>query len=81
MRPSPDVVAVRAGANVKAVQRMLGHASAGTTLDVYAGFFNDDLGAVANRQDAAATARADHLRTTAPKDDVPPFDLGGRNAS
>ncbi|MGW3794288.1 hypothetical protein ACWD8I_24405, partial [Micromonospora arida] len=35
-----------AGANVKAVQRMLGHASASMTLDVYAGLFGDDLDAV-----------------------------------
>jgi integrase len=55
---------VQAGANVKAVQRMLGHASAAMTLDVYAGLFNDDLDAVADRLDAAAAlARADQLRT------------------
>ena len=56
--------AVQAGANVTAVQRMLGHASAAMTLDVYAGLFNDDLDAVADRLDAAAAAaRADTLRT------------------
>jgi hypothetical protein len=32
---------------VKAVQQMLGHASAAMTLDVYAGLFGDDLDAVA----------------------------------
>jgi len=55
------------GANVKAVQRMLGHASAAMTLDVYSGLFDDDLDAVADRLDAASrTARglpADYLRT------------------
>jgi integrase len=40
-------LAVSAGANVKAVQRMLGHASAAMTLDVYADLFDDDLEAVA----------------------------------
>jgi integrase len=35
------VVAV--GPNVKAVQRMLGHASAAMTLDTYSGLFEDDL--------------------------------------
>ena len=35
------------GANVKAVQRMLGHASAAMTLDIYADLFDDDLEAVA----------------------------------
>ncbi|WP_433373423.1 hypothetical protein ACQPZX_01865 [Actinoplanes sp. CA-142083] len=48
----------RAGANVKAVQRMLGRASASMTLDVYAGLFGDNLDAVASR-------RADYSRTTA----------------
>jgi integrase len=43
---------VSAGANVKAVQRMLGHASAATTLDRYADLFDDDLDAVAERLDA-----------------------------
>ncbi len=42
-----------AGANVKAVQRMLGHKSAAMTLDVYAELFDDDLDAVAERLDAA----------------------------
>jgi len=36
---------------VKAVQRMLGHASASMTLDVYSDLFDDDLGAVAGRLD------------------------------
>ena len=45
---------LEAGANVKAVQRMLGHASAAMTLDVYAGLLDDDLDAVAERMDAAA---------------------------
>ena len=36
-----------AGANVKAVQKMLGHASAAMTLDIYADLFDDDLEAVA----------------------------------
>lgn len=37
---------VHAGANVKAVQRQLGHKSATMTLDVYADLFDDDLDAV-----------------------------------
>ncbi len=32
---------------MKSVQRMLGHASAAMTLDVYADLFDDDLDAVA----------------------------------
>ena len=47
-------LAVSVGANVKAVQRMLGHKSAAMTLDVYSGLFDADLEAVAYRLDAAA---------------------------
>lgn len=36
-------------ANVKAVRRMLGHASAAKTLDTYADLFEDDLDEVATR--------------------------------
>jgi len=60
---------VSSGANVKAVQRMLGHASAAMTLDTYADLFEDDLDTVGDRLDAAAReARglpADFLRTNA----------------
>ncbi|WP_446212376.1 hypothetical protein [Micromonospora sp. IBSANI012] len=48
---------------MKAVQRLLGHASASMTLDVYGGLFGDDLDAVANRLYEAFAARdADYLR-------------------
>lgn len=40
-------LAVSAGANVKAVQRMLGHSSAKETLDTYADLFDADLDSVA----------------------------------
>ena len=50
---------------------MLGHASAAVTLDVYAGLFGDDLDAVADRLDVAASAaRADYMRTQAENGDV-----------
>ncbi len=39
----------KAGATPKAVQRMLGHASAAMTLDVYADLFEDDLDGVSER--------------------------------
>ena len=78
LRHTAASLAVQAGANVKAVQRMLGHASAAMTLDVYAGLFGDDLDALADRLDeAAARARADYLRTAAPESDVLPIDFGG----
>ena len=51
---------MRTGADVKVVQRMLGHASAAMTLDVYAGLFEDDLDQVATRLDAAAREAGAH---------------------
>lgn len=54
LRHTAASLAVSAGANVKSVQRMLGHASAAMTLDVYSGLFDDDLDAVAERLDAAS---------------------------
>lgn len=53
MRHTAASLSISAGANVKAVQRMLGPASAAMTLDVYADLFDDDLNAVADRLDAA----------------------------
>jgi integrase len=54
-----------AGANVKAVQRMLGHAKASMTLDVYADLFDADLDDVAVNLDAAIRAAADAAREDA----------------
>ena len=53
LRHTAASLAVSAGANVKAVQKMLGHASAAMTLDIYADLFDDDLEAVATALDAA----------------------------
>lgn len=47
LRHTAASLAISAGANVKAVQRMLGHASAAMTLDTYAELFDDDLDDVA----------------------------------
>jgi integrase len=70
LRHTAASLAVAAGANVKSVQRMLGHASAAMTLDVYTDLFDDDL-------DAVAVALNDHAlravvgRTWAERDAVP----------
>lgn len=57
LRHTSASLAVSAGANVKAIQQMLGHASAAMTLDVYADLFEDDLDAVGVALDQArATA-------------------------
>ncbi len=53
LRHTAASLAIAAGANVKAVQRMLGHASASMTLDVYSGLFEDDLDTVAQGLDTA----------------------------
>jgi integrase len=63
LRHSAASLAISAGANVKAVQRMLGHARASMTLDVYADLFDEDLDGVADRLDTAIRSTADRLRT------------------
>ncbi|SDY23584.1 Site-specific recombinase XerD [Modestobacter sp. DSM 44400] len=67
LRHTAASLAVSAGANVKAVQRMLGHASAAMTLDRYADLFDDDLDDVAERLDRLRATTcgpaADFLRT------------------
>jgi integrase len=79
LRHTAASLAIAAGANVKAVQRMLGHASASMTLDVYAGLFGDDLDAVASRLDDAVAARgADYSRTGTA--DAAVIDLGKRRS-
>jgi integrase len=51
LRHTAASLAVSAGANVKAVQKMLGHKSAAMTLDVYADLFDRDADAVADAHD------------------------------
>nr|WP_242459679.1 site-specific integrase [Rhodococcus sp. MS13] len=53
LRDTYASLAIRAGAQVKDVQRQLGHSSAAMTLDVYAGLFEDGLDAVADALDDA----------------------------
>jgi integrase len=64
LRHTAASLAISAGANPKAVQNMLGHASAAMTLDTYADLFDDDLDVVAEAMDAARTrSLADFSRT------------------
>ena len=56
LRHTAASLLVASGANIEAVQRVLGHASAALTLDVYSGRFDDDLGTLADRMDAAYDA-------------------------
>jgi integrase len=54
LRHTAASLAISAGPNVKAVQRMLGHVSAAMSLDVYADLFDDDLDSVADALDVQA---------------------------
>lgn len=56
LRHTAASLAISSGANPKAVQRMLGHASAAMTLDTYADLFDDDLDDVAKRLNKRAVA-------------------------
>lgn len=53
LRHTAASIAISQGANVKAVQRMLGHSSAAMTLDTYADLFDTDLDTVGARIDEA----------------------------
>lgn len=64
LRHTAASLAISAGANVKAVQRMLGHASAAMTLDTYADLFDDDLDYVAQ---ALSRARDTQRTITVPE--------------
>lgn len=57
LRHTAASLAVKAGGNVKAVQRMLGHASAAMTLDRYSDLFDDDLDALVGRLDGLISGR------------------------
>ena len=56
LRHSAASLAIAAGADVKVVQQMLGHASAAMTLDRYGHLFGDRLDQVAAAMDAARAA-------------------------
>jgi integrase len=54
LRHTAASLAISAGASIKGVQEMLGHASATLTLDRYGHLYDDELDAVADRLDKAA---------------------------
>uniref|UniRef100_UPI001443BB95 tyrosine-type recombinase/integrase n=1 Tax=unclassified Microbacterium TaxID=2609290 RepID=UPI001443BB95 len=58
LRHTAASLAISAGANVKVVQRMLGHKNAAETLNIYAALFPDDLD---NVTDALTRQRAQQL--------------------
>jgi len=59
LRHTAASLAISAGANVKVIQRMLGHKSAKVTLDTYAALFPDDLENVVG---ALSRQRIEHLQ-------------------
>ncbi len=56
-------LSIKAGANIKVVQRLLGHKTAALTLDRYGHLYDDDLDTVADAFDAVVKAPAYDLRT------------------
>ena len=73
LRGTAASLMISSGANIKAVQRQLGHASAAMTLDLYGHLYEDDLDTLADALDrryAAATAPA-HTRAKGAPDDSP----------
>lgn len=65
LRHTAASLAVASGASVKSVQRMLGHATAAMTLDLYAGLFDQDLDDVAVRMDELILRAAPPVRPPA----------------
>ena len=51
LRDTAASLAISAGASIKAIQRMLGHASAAMTLDTYGSLFEEDLETLADRME------------------------------
>ncbi|HUF14652.1 MAG TPA: tyrosine-type recombinase/integrase [Acidimicrobiia bacterium] len=62
LRDTAASLAISAGASIKAVQRMLGHASAAMTLDTYGSLFDEDLEDLADRmQERYGPGRGDNV--------------------
>ncbi|MGA8547681.1 MAG: tyrosine-type recombinase/integrase [Mycobacterium sp.] len=57
LRHTAASLAIGAGANVEVVQRMLGHASAAMTLDMYDDLFDSDRDAVADKLEDVFAAK------------------------
>ncbi|CAN5791315.1 hypothetical protein BH24ACT15_BH24ACT15_30910 [soil metagenome] len=68
LRHTAASLAIASGANIKVVQKMLGHKSATMTLDLYGHLFPDQLDEVADRMDAAARSHVYQLCTWRPGD-------------
>ncbi|WP_205873469.1 site-specific integrase [Mycobacterium camsae] len=60
LRHTAASLAIRSGANVKALQNMLGHASAGLTLDRYGHLYDSDVDALGHAIDAEISVTCGH---------------------
>src|SRR5262249_46047020 len=60
LRHTAASLAIRSGANVKALQNMLGHASAGLTLDRYGHLYDSDVDAVGQAINEVITVTCGH---------------------
>lgn len=56
-------LAIASGANIKALQTLLGHKTATLTLDRYGHLYPDELGIIADALNESAKPTADALRT------------------
>ena len=65
LRHTAASLAISGGANIKVIQRMLGHKTATLALDLYGHLFLDDLDLVADAMNLGALSTAGNLRTTA----------------
>ena len=63
LRHTAASLAIASGANVKAVQRLLGHESAMLTVNTYAGLFDTDLDELGDSLSAASAAAAQQALT------------------
>ena len=66
LRHTAASLAIQSGANVKALQNMLGHASAGLTLDRYGHLYDSDVDAVGHAINEAITVTCGHSVGTGP---------------
>lgn len=70
LRHTAASIAISSGANVKAVQRMLGHKTAAMTLDTYADLFDSDLDTVAKRVNERITEALGKMSSPMPSQGV-----------
>jgi integrase len=68
-------LAIKAGANIKVLQNLLGHKTATLTLDRYGHLYPDELGVIADALDVHARAAAASLRPPPPSDGRPSLQI------